>query len=80
MTPQQQSLLAAQAALAADSLFNSSGDPLDRLVLVQSADGYWSTQTLRNQQLMAGAQQQTTVLYVGGAILALGAVWYFWRS
>lgn len=77
VSPQEISLLAAQAQVTADALYHQTGDPDSRLVLVQGADGMWSTQTVANQRLMQQgySQNKTMMEYVLYGALALGGVY-----
>lgn len=81
LSPADVSLVAAQALVTAQALFMQTGDPLDRLVLVQNADGTWATQTVRNQQLLAQAGVNNTMATIGigtaAAVLAVGVGLYF---
>lgn len=80
-SPTEVSRLNAEAAIAADTLFNQTGDPMNRLVLVVTPDGYYATETMRNKAMreQSYSQKKTVVEYALWGAGALGAVWLLSR-
>lgn len=79
------SLVAAQARISADTLFNQTGDINNQLVLTRDGEGLYTTQTRANQMLAQTTysenKDRTTYLIVGGVVAGLvGLVWFFGRK
>lgn len=80
-SPELVSRLNAEAAIAADTLFRQTGDPLDRLVLVVNPDGTYATETVRNKQEREQlySQRKTTLEYVLWGVGGAGALYLLYR-
>lgn len=83
-SPSEVTRMAAEAAIAADLLFNQTGDPMNRLVLVVLPDGTYATETMRNKMMREQnySQKKTIMEYALFGAVGLGALWLvskIWR-